>query len=130
MTPESNRKGKPASSKKYGRRRWIIDWTIEPATVSGYVSLSLFVAGASDDSVCSSTTRHYLMQQDRIVELIRELTGTLEHSDASRVLEEQALAADPRLSAKPDPVADTAEKDQPDLLSSHFSLGAYGLVGN
>jgi hypothetical protein len=130
MTPDSKRKGKAASGRKDSLRRWIVDWTIEPTITSGYISLSLFVASASDDSVCSSTTRHYLLRQDRIVELIRELTGTLEHSNASQLLEGQALVADSDLSTEPGSAADTAEEDQPDLLSSHFSLGAYGLVGN
>jgi hypothetical protein len=129
MTPESNGKEKTAR-KRYGPRRWIVDWTIESASVPGHVSLSLFVANESDDSVCSSTARHYLMQQERIVDLIRELTGTLEHSDASRALEEQALAAGSQVSVKQASGPDAAEKDRLDLLSSHFCLGAYGLVGN
>jgi hypothetical protein len=130
MTPDSKRKEKAARGKKDDLRRWIVDWTIEPTITPGYVSLSLFVAGASDDSVCSSTTRRYLLRQDRIVELIRELTGTLEHSDASMLLEGQALAVEPDLSTAPGSAADMAEERQQDLLSSHFSLGAYGLVGN
>ncbi|MDH6147172.1 MULTISPECIES: hypothetical protein [Paraburkholderia] len=130
MTPESNRKGKAARGKKYSLRRWIVDWTIEPAAMPGYVNLSLLVASESDESVRSSTNRHYLMQQERIADLIRELTWTLEHSDASRALEEQALAEGPQVSAEPASGSGDVEKDQPDLLSSHFSLGAYGLVGN
>lgn len=128
MTPLSDRKEKTAR-RRYGPRRWIIDWTIEAASVPGHLSLSLCVAGEMGDSVCSSTTRHYLMQQDRIVDLIRELAGTLEHSNASRVLEEQALVVSSQVSTKFAADPDTAEKDASEL-SSHFFLGAYGLVGN
>jgi hypothetical protein len=130
MTPDSNPKRKAEGGSKRGRRRWIVDWTIEPAAASGYISLSLYVAGASDDSVCSSTTRHYLLQQDRLIELIGELNGTLQHSNASRLLEEQARAVDPAMAKEANSVVEPAEKDRPDLTSNHFSLGAYGLVGN
>ena len=130
MTPDSNRKGKAANGKKPGHRRWIVDWTIEAAGTSGHISLSLCVASAADDSVCSSTTQHYLLQQDRLFELIRELSGTLEHSNASRLLEEQARANGSAQSNEPPSTSEMAEKEQSDLMSSHFSLGAYGLVGN
>jgi hypothetical protein len=69
------------------------------------------------------------MQQERIVDLIRDLKGALEHSQASRALEEQALAVGSQVSAEPASRPDAAEKDAPEL-SSHFFLGAYGLVGN
>jgi hypothetical protein len=128
MTPPSDRKEKLAR-KRYGPRRWIVDWTIEPTSVPGHVSLSLFVTGESDDSVCSSTTRHYLIQQERIADLIRELAGTLEHSHASRTLEEQVAMVSSQVSVEQTARADAAEKDLLEL-SSHFSLGAYGLVGN
>jgi len=128
MTSQLNRKAK-AVRKRYGPRRWIVDWTIEPASESSHVSLSLFVADEPDDSVGSPTTRHYVMQQERIVDLIRELTGALEHSHASRVLEQQALAAGSHGSAEHASKSDAAEKDAPEA-SSHFFLGAYGLVGN
>jgi hypothetical protein len=128
MTSQLNRKAK-AVRKRYGPRRWIVDWTIEPASESSHVSLSLFVADESDDNVESSTTRHYVMQQERIVDLIRELTGALEHSHASRALEQQALAVGSQASAEHASKSDAAEKDATEL-SSHFFLGAYGLVGN
>jgi hypothetical protein len=130
MKPDSNERRKAANGKKRGQRRWIVDWSIESAATSGYVNLSLYVAGESDDSVCSSTTRHYLLQRDRIVELIRELNGTLEHSNASRLLEKRARKIDRGTPKETDPVVESAEREQPDLTLNHFSLGAYGLVGN
>lgn len=129
MTPESNRKEKTAR-KTYRPQRWIVGWSIESTSVPGHVSVSLFVANESDDSVCSSTTRRYLMQKERIVDLIRELTGTLEHPDVSRAFEEQALAVGSQDSAEKASGPGAAEEDHPDLLSSHVSLSAYGLVGN
>jgi hypothetical protein len=133
MTSQLNRKAK-AVRKRYGPRRWIVDWTIEPASESSHVSLSLFVADEPDDSVGVTTTRHYVMQPERMVDLIRELTGALEHSHASRALEQQALeqqalGVSSHGSAEHDSKSDAAEKDAPEA-SSHFFLGAYGLVGN
>ncbi|MEW9583187.1 hypothetical protein [Paraburkholderia sp. DGU8] len=93
------------------------------------MSLSLFVADEPDDSVGVTTTRHYVMQQERMVDLIRELTGALEHSHASRALEQQALAAGSDGAAEHASKSDATEKDAPEA-SSHFFLGAYGLVGN
>ncbi|MGF6446106.1 hypothetical protein [Paraburkholderia youngii] len=95
MKPDSITKRKATSGKRLGLRRWIVDWTIEPVAASGHISLSLYVAGESDDNVGSSTTRHFLLRQDRLSELIDALNGTLQHSNASRLLEEQARAADP-----------------------------------
>ncbi|MFL9961753.1 hypothetical protein PQR02_11740 [Paraburkholderia sediminicola] len=63
------------------------------------------------------------------MDLIRELAGALEHSQASQALEEQALAAGSQVSAEHASRPDTAEKEAPEQ-SSHFFLGAYGLVGN
>jgi hypothetical protein len=128
MAPHSKTKEKTAR-KRYGQQRWIVDWTIEPASVPGHVRLSLSVAGESADSACSSTTRHYLLQHERIVDLVRELTGTLEHSRASRALEERALAAGSQDPADRASEPDAGEHDSSGL-SSHFLLGAYGLVGN
>lgn len=128
MTLQSKIKEKMAR-KRRSPRRWIVDWIVEPTSAPGHMILTLCVANESDDSVSSSTTRHYLMQQERIVELIRELAGTLEHSRASRALEAQATTVSSQLSVEQTAGADTAEKDLPEL-SSHFSLGAYGLVGN
>lgn len=128
MTLQSKRKEKSAR-KRYSAQRWIVDWCIEPATIPGHVGLSLFVAGKSDDCVCASATRHYVLQQDRIVDLIHELTDTLEHSNASRALEEQGLSISSRLPAEQPCNPDAIDKDSPEL-SSHFLLGAYGLVGN
>ncbi|MGF6543184.1 hypothetical protein OKW32_006534 [Paraburkholderia youngii] len=130
MKPDSITKRKATSGKRLGLRRWIVDWTIEPAAASGHISLSLYVAGESDDNVGSSTTRHFLLRQDRLSELIDALNGTLQHSNASRLLEEQARAADPAVGNDADTAGESAERDQPDLTSNHFSLGAYGLVGN
>jgi hypothetical protein len=97
--------------------------------VPGHVRLSFSVAGQSGDSVRSSSTRHYLLQCERIVDLVRELTGTLEHSNASWVLEEHALEAGSQVLADPTSEPDAREQDSSGL-SSHFLLGAYGLVGN
>ena len=95
----------------------------------GHVRLSFSVADQSGDRVRSSSTRHYLLQCDRIVDLIRELNGTLEHSNASWVLEEQASEAGSQVLADPTSEPDAREQDSSGL-PSHFLLGAYGLVGN
>lgn len=63
------------------------------------------------------------------MDLVRELTGTLEHSNASWVLEEHALEAGSQVLADPTSEPDAREQDSSGL-SSHFLLGAYGLVGN
>jgi hypothetical protein len=127
MTLQSKTKGK-STRKRHSPRRWIVDWNIEPASVPGHVSLSLFIAGESDDGVSSSATRHYLLQQDKLADFIRELSGTLGHSNASRALEE-TLPVDSRPPAGQDAMPDAADRDAAEH-TNHFMLGAYGLVGN
>jgi len=125
MAPQSNTKENTAR-KRCGPQRCIVDWTIAPASVPGHVRLSFSVADVPGDNVRSSTTRHYLLQCERIADLVRELTGTLEHSNASRLLQERVQEAGAQ---GPASEPDAGEHDSSGL-SSHFLLGAYGLVGN
>lgn len=128
MASHSNTKER-TTSKRGGPQCSIVGWTIEPASVPGHVRLSFSVAGQSGDRIRSSGTRHYLLQCERIVDLIRELNRTLEHSNASRMLDEQAPEAASQVLADPTSEPDAREQDS-SAMPNHFLLGAYGLVGN
>jgi hypothetical protein len=130
MALASNAKRKSARGKKDDPTLWIADWIIEPCATPGEVHLS-FVAGKdSDADTHRLTTQRFLLRCERAEELVKELKEVLEGLTATRRLEGQSApsARVPGAQSGAMPVRSTA--DDTDMLSNHFALGAYGLVGN
>jgi hypothetical protein len=129
MTPEQRTKGKSGRRKKAGLR-WIVGWTIEEADEPGFLSVSLLLTGEPDDSPCASTTRYYLMHRERVADLVNGLASMLQPSSGGHGFDNAVLSAGQPDDPGPASAAVSEESDESDFLSSHFALGAYGLVGN
>jgi hypothetical protein len=130
MALASNAKKKSARGKKDDPKFRIAEWIIEPSTTPGEVHLSFVAVKESDTEMSRSTTQRFLLRRERAEELVKELKEVLEDFAATRRLEEQAASSARVPGAQTGAMPGRSMADDTDMLSNHFALGAYGLVGN
>jgi hypothetical protein len=130
MALKSNAKRKSARGKKDRPEFWITDWVVDQASTPRRVSISVFVVQESDDGTSRSTAQRFLLRCERPVELINELKEMLDDSAAIQRIEEHAATDSFTFNVRPALASVRNDTGDNDLPSSHFDLGAYGLLGN
>lgn len=96
----------------------------------GHMNVCLVAVHESTDGASRSTTRCFLLHCERAAELIDALKEALEDATALQGLEEHAALAPAAPAVSASSVSMLAGVDDSEILSNHFDLGAYGLVGN
>ena len=130
MALASSAKKKTTRGKKDDPKLWITEWTVEPSTTPGEVHLSFAALKDADADTNRLTTQRFVLRCEHAEDLVKDLKDVLEDFAATQRLEQQAASSArlPGAHTGAMPVRSTA--DDTDMLSDHFALGAYGLVGN
>ena len=130
MALASNAKRKSARGKKDDPKLWIADWVVEPSTTPGEVHLSFVALKDSDADTNRLTTQRFVLRCEHAEELVKDLKEALEDFAATQRLEQQAASSARLPGAQTGATPVRSMADDTDMLSNHFALGAYGLVGN